>query len=322
MSFSVPSKFLVSAMACLGLLLLQAAPSALSPPFGFEHGNNSLYECGVFYAPSHHMPNRTGKIIGGHEVTIEEFPWQVSLQKFRLAFPLPVPDWGHTCGAAILNERWLLTAAHCVDGLVNSVFPGQLRAVIGTDRWRYTLLQRNIQLLPIDKIEIHPHWHSRKAQNDIALIRVSKPIVFGPRARPICLPSIEHGERVASGGQMAMLAGFGYTSDNVIFNILPNHLQAARIPFVPMDRCRKSYNRTRVQLTDNMLCAGSALSGHCIGALRGDSGSGLVTFDEAGRAVHTGIVSFSLPCRITGAPDVFTRTDRYLGWIKEIITRF
>lgn len=252
---------------------------------------------------------------------VEEFPWQISLQKFRLAFPLPVPDWGHTCGGAILNERWVLTAAHCVDGLVNSVFPGQLRAVIGTDRWRYTLLQRNIQMLPIDKIELHPQWSSRKAHNDVALIRVAKPITFGSRARPICLPSVEHGQRVAAGGQMAMLAGFGYTTDNVIFNILPNHLQAARIPFVQLERCRKSYNRTRVQLTDNMLCAGSALSGHCVGALRGDSGSPLVTFNDAGRAVHTGIVSFSLPCRITGAPDVFTRTDRYLDWINGIISK-
>lgn len=57
--------------------------------------------------------HRNGRVIGGRDAFIEEFPWQVSLQRFRIALPLPIPDWGHTCGGAILNEYWILTAAHC-----------------------------------------------------------------------------------------------------------------------------------------------------------------------------------------------------------------
>lgn len=71
--------------------------------------------CGTFRNVSG-TAHRNGRVIGGRAAVIEEFPWQVSLQKFRLAFPIPLPDWGHTCGATILNEYWLLTAAHCVDG--------------------------------------------------------------------------------------------------------------------------------------------------------------------------------------------------------------
>lgn len=53
--------------------------------------------------------------------------------------------------------------------------------------------------------------------------------------------------------------------------------------------------------------------------MKGDSGSALITYDEEGRAIHTGIVSFSLPCRYFGAPDVFTRTSSYLRWIHSVI---
>lgn len=73
--------------------------------------------CGVFSNISS-LVNRRSRVIGGKDAFIEEFPWQVSLQRFRLAIPLPIPDWGHTCGASIINEYWILTAAHCVDGYV------------------------------------------------------------------------------------------------------------------------------------------------------------------------------------------------------------
>ena len=56
-----------------------------------------------------------GRVIGGRDGMIEQFPWQASLQRFR-QFPLFVPDWAHTCGASIVTSEWLLTAAHCVDG--------------------------------------------------------------------------------------------------------------------------------------------------------------------------------------------------------------
>lgn len=202
--------------------------------------------------------------------------------------------------------------------LINSVFPGQLRAVIGTDRWRYTLLQRNIQMLNVDKIEKHPKWNSRRAQNDIALVRLSKPIEFNARASPICLPPYE--EFDVSPGEQLTLAGYGYTTDRIAFNRLPTQLQSVTIPVMQMDQCQQMYNRTRIPITERMICAGSALDGECKGALKGDSGSPLITYLN-GQAIHTGIVSFSLPCRFTGAPDVFTRTASYLEWIKQVSSR-
>ena len=291
---------------------------------------------------------RQPRIIGGQDALIEEFPWHGSLQKLRLLFPLPIPDWRHICGASIINENYLITAAHCVDGLINSWWPGQLRVVLGTDRWRYTLFQQNIQMIPVAKIIIHPEWNSRRAQNDIALIRTTKPIVFNQRVQPICLPESKNYE--LHGGQTVTVAGYGYTTDNLVFNFLPDRLKAVRVPIVRMDNCRQTYNVSRIPITDRMICAGVTTYGRCSvifslffylnfifhisiiythtqGAMRGDSGSALITYtndnndhdDDDRRAIHTGIVSFSLPCRMFGAPDVYTRTSSYIDWINNVI---
>jgi len=46
-------------------------------------------------------------IINGEEIEIDEAPWQVSLEVNGV----------HNCGGVVLNENWILTAAHCVKGL-------------------------------------------------------------------------------------------------------------------------------------------------------------------------------------------------------------
>ncbi|VEN34355.1 unnamed protein product, partial [Callosobruchus maculatus] len=49
-------------------------------------------------------PNERLKIIGGRNVTIEEYPYQVSIQN----------NGEHFCGGSIINTKYILTAAHCV----------------------------------------------------------------------------------------------------------------------------------------------------------------------------------------------------------------
>ena len=56
----------------------------------------------VFFASNFYNVSAQQKVVGGVDVDIKDYPWQVAV------------DYG--CGGSIIGDSWVLTAAHCVGG--------------------------------------------------------------------------------------------------------------------------------------------------------------------------------------------------------------
>merc|ERR1712107_352109 len=131
------------------------------------------------------------KIVGGQEATPHQFPWQVGL-----FFD------GYFCGGSIISEKYILTAAHCADG----VFKHEV--VIGAHEIRAS---DNVKINAYSPT-VHPEWDSFSLSNDLAILELDEEIdwaSFNGNARPSCLAT--------SGdysGQTALVSGWGRPSDS------------------------------------------------------------------------------------------------------------
>ena len=57
---------------------------------------------------------RRGRIVGGDAAQFGEWPWQVSLIRYKEGKFKNSGTFEHKCGAVLLSQKWVVTAAHCV----------------------------------------------------------------------------------------------------------------------------------------------------------------------------------------------------------------
>ncbi|XP_076235723.1 chymotrypsin-1 [Calliopsis andreniformis] len=219
------------------------------------------------------------QIVGGKDAPVGMFPYQVSLRK----------NGRHFCGGSILSTRYVLTAAHCVDGYKN---PGSITVHAGTN-----LLNEQGAAYQVEKISSHPNYNSMLIINDVAVLRVNKNIEFNSKVQPVKLAS---GSKSYE-GQNCILSGWGTT---VVGGSTPNKLQYINLVIESQSKCKQ----THWQVRDSHICT---FTKRGEGACHGDSGGPLVVNGE-----QVGIVSFGRPCGV-GAPDVYTRVTAFASWIKQ-----
>ncbi|XP_051028927.1 transmembrane protease serine 9 isoform X2 [Acomys russatus] len=241
-------------------------------------------ECGA--RPAMDKPTR---IVGGLSAVSGEVPWQASLKEGSR----------HFCGATVVGDRWLLSAAHCF----NHTKAEQVQAHLGTA----SLLGvgGSPVKLGLRRVALHPRYNPGILDFDVALLELARPLVFNKYIQPVCLPLAIHKFPV---GRKCMISGWGNTQEGNATK--PDILQKASVGIIEQKMCSDLYN---FSLTDRMLCAGF-LEGR-VDSCQGDSGGPLACEETPGVFYLAGIVSWGIGCAQAKKPGVYARITRLKDWI-------
>uniref|UniRef100_A0A670ZMW6 Peptidase S1 domain-containing protein n=1 Tax=Pseudonaja textilis TaxID=8673 RepID=A0A670ZMW6_PSETE len=228
------------------------------------------------------------KIVGGSGAAQGEWPWQASLWLRRRQ---------HACGAVVIAERWLLSAAHCFD--VTWV------AVLGTP----FLSGLDGRVEKIARIHKHPFYNGYMLDYDVALLELATPLRYTSTVRPICLPDRTH---VFSEGRPCVITGWGSTKEGGTDVPQNTRLQKAAVQVIREQDCWRFYP---IQISSRMLCAGFPQGG--IDSCSGDAGGPLACREPSGRWFLAGITSWGYGCARPSFPGVYAKVTAVRGWIAQ-----
>nr|WBB44917.1 mannose-binding lectin-associated serine protease precursor [Chrysogorgia stellata] len=250
-----------------------------------------------------------GNIVGGNDAVQGSYPWHAYIKL----------DGAGICGGSLLNEFWVITAAHCV---VNSrshvIRPRRFKVVLGlhnTSRENET----QVKEIGVGQIFEHRSFDPNTFEADLALLRLTEPAIIHDFVKPICLPDTDSSSEVIKPGARGVVAGWGRTSSTKQF---PDILQEVCLPVVATNTCRNVYQREGFSVTHDMFCAGPPGGGKDV--CKGDSGGGYI-FQDPGdsRWFLGGLVSWGSTqgCALANKYGVYLKVEDYLDWIEDIIFR-
>lgn len=236
--------------------------------------------------------------------TPHAYPWAVALYKVygRHSYFL--------CGASIISERYILTAAHCVTSMNGETSPSDFKVKVGAHD-----LETSGRLMEVEQLIVHEHYSPRQQNDDIALLKLKSPLDFNGdlKITPICLPKPDISD-IREVGTMTTLVGWGrhYQNDYMTSSLL----NVVQVPLSNQKQCKRTYNNligsSSLFNWDNVVCAAYEDGGK--DTCQGDSG-GPMTLPNDNIYQQIGIVSFGYGCAQKDYPGVYTYVPHYLNWI-------
>lgn len=201
--------------------------------------------------------------------------------------------WG--CGGSIVAEQWVLTSAQCVANLhYHRSF-----VVVGA----YQLQKAANRYVGITNIDLDL---GNGNTNDIALIKLKKPIKFSKDVSPVALPDKDDTFGPSS---ECWMTGWGEVGNGVPLKD-PETLQQLKISIISQSTCKENFP----QIASNTLCTNDSKGR---GACKGDYGGPLVC-RKGGKFVQVGIMS-SGGCGPEDGPGVCTEVAKFVTNINQRI---
>ena len=308
----------------------------------------TLYLCQLpdAQAQQNQCPGGRNRIVGGEAARLANWPGQGA---FRLHSDAGNSSW-YFCGGTAITERWILTAAHCVQEYASSLTgsftdadgtsrEGKLEVVLGAGDLTRVAPQN---VFPIERIVMHERYGKafeaakkrgvklaidRLAEDvgdDIALVQLARSW-SGPLAK---LSLSSAADPPAQSSTQVRVSGFGTTESNMktgqldrfnradgtgeLFAGSPVLLETA-VETIMTPRCKSRYGKAVIG--PGQICAG--LEQGTKDSCQGDSGGPLVIIDAGNCPTQVGVVSWGYGCAEKQAYGVYTRVSHHADWIQK-----
>ncbi|CAH1802992.1 unnamed protein product, partial [Owenia fusiformis] len=220
------------------------------------------------------------------------WPWQVRLKL----------KGKHQCSGTLIDQQWVVTSGSCVKRSPNG--------------WGWDVVLADHRIGHHDGIEgdiavthivLHPDFkESYPVENDLALVRLYRPVRFSRYVKPICMPLSRHPNFFTIGGRYTTL---GWRKD------LPG-TGLMQVGVDTSERTRCLYMNKFRHMTKNQFCAGTSSSNKM--ACVDETGAPLL-YKRDGRWFLGGVLSWHLGCTDPFRPAVYTDLQTYHRWIQRTV---
>ncbi|CAH2102204.1 unnamed protein product [Euphydryas editha] len=235
------------------------------------------------------------RIVGGSVTSIQTYPFSAAL--LRGASGPGVGTFSKTCGGSIINNRSVLTAAHCLDSFSTVL-----------NRWRIRVGSSDANsggvTFTLNRIARHGSYNSVALYDDIAVLRINGAFSFNNNVRAGSIAGPNY--NLPDNAPVWLL---GWASVSFTSGAQTDQLSHVQVWVVNQSVCRSRFIAHPRSIMDSMLCSGYLDVGGRDGC-QGDFGSPVVHNN-----VIVGVISWRYRCADSYYPGINTRVSSYTSWI-------